>query len=708
MSDAGGPASLDALLTPQSIAVIGGSDNPARIGGRPIRYLKEAGYAGRIYPVNPKHARVQGIEAFAAIDDVPGDVDLAIVAVPAVSVPETLERCAGKGVRSAVIFSAGFAEMDDDGRIAQEAITALARRSGMRILGPNCLGVYNTEIGFFGTFSTTLENGLPRSGPVGLVSQSGAYGSHLSLLATQRRIGIRYWVTTGNEADVNVPECVAWFAERSDVEVIVAYAEGITDPNRLIAALDRARANRKPVIVMKVGTTEVGAAAARSHTASLAGADAVYDALFRQFGAFRARNTEEMLDIAYAAGFGTLPPSPRVALLTISGGVGVQMADAAVEAGLDVAPMSDEAQTRLKRDLPFAAPRNPVDVTAQAFNDIRLIGSNLDLILDDGRYDSVVAFFTYVAAADAMVEPIRRTLERARARHPDTIIMLSLVGPPHVVQAYEEVGCPVFEDPTRAVRAVAALHRFHLAFETRRPRPDVPTPPTERLPDRVSEHDAKRILSTAGLSIPDERLVTSADAAVETAAELGGPVVLKIVSAEIPHKTEIGGVLLGLDTPEAIRAGFDTLMSRGRAVDGAVIDGVLVSQRLEPGVETILGVHRDPTFGPVVMVGLGGIFVEVLEDVSFRVAPFDELEARRMIEELKGYSVLTGARTGKVCAIDALAEVLARLSIFAATHADDVESVEVNPFLVLPEGRGGVALDALIVPRKKEEGRAID
>ena len=503
-----------------------------------------------------------------------------------------------------------------------------------------------------------------------------------------------------------MPECIAWFAERPDVEVIVAYAEGITDPDRLVDALDRARVNRKPVIFMKVGTTEVGAAAARSHTASRAGADAVYDAVFRQFGAYRARNTEEMLDIAYAASFGTLPPSPRVALLTISGGVGVQMADAAVEAGLDVAPMSDEAQTRLKRDLPFAAPRNPVDVTAQAFNDIRLIGSNLDLILDDGRYDSVVAFFTYVAAADAMVEPIRRTLERARARHPDILIALSLVGPPHVVQAYEQVGCPVFEDPTRAVRAVAALHRFHLAFETRRPRPDIPRRVAGQLPDRLGEHDAKRILASAGLSMPDELLVTSAEAAEETAARLGGPVVLKIVSAEIPHKTEIGGVLLNVDTPEAVRAGFDTLMSRGRAVDGAVIDGVLVSRQLENGVETIIGVHRDPTFGPVVMVGLGGIFVEVLEDVSFRVAPFDEIEARRMVEELRGYRLLTGARTSVPSDVAALARALAQLSIFAAAHADDIESAEVNPFLVLPEGRGAVALDALIVPRRKKKKAA--
>ena len=504
------PPSLAALLSPRSVAVIGASDNPSRIGGRPIQYMRLAGFEGAIYPVNPRHTHVQGIRAYPDIASVDGDVDLAIVAVPARIVPETLEACANRRVTSAVVFSAGFAETDAEGQAAQARIAVTARERGIRVLGPNCLGLYNSAIGFFGTFSTTLEDRLPQPGPIGIVSQSGAYGSHLSLLAAQRGMGVRYWVTTGNESDISVPEVIDWYADCPDVSVIVAYSEGLTDASALLRALDKARAHHKPVIFMKVGTTEVGAEAVRSHTASLAGSDEIYDAVLRQFGAYRAHSTEEMLDVTYAASFGVFPRSRRVALMSISGGVGVQMADAAVKAGLDVAPMTDKAQATLKRRLPFAAPRNPIDITAQAFNSTELVSSNLELILDDGRYDSVIAFFTYVASSRSMVEPILEALRAAKRRHPDCVLVLSIVGPAEVVRQYEEVGCPVFEDPTRAVRAVAALVSLRESFgrQVRTQRggsgshPPLPAGP-------LSDDVARRMLARAGLS--DGRDDTSRD-----------------------------------------------------------------------------------------------------------------------------------------------------------------------------------------------------
>ena len=506
------PPSLAALLTPRSVAVIGASDNPGRIGGRPIQYMRLAGFEGAIYPVNPRHTHVQGIRAYPDIASVDGDVDLAIVAVPARIVPETLEACANKRVTSAVVFSAGFAETDAEGQAAQARIAVIARDRGIRVLGPNCLGLYNSATGFFGTFSTTLEDRLPQPGPIGLVSQSGAYGSHLSLLAAQRGMGVRYWVTTGNESDISVPEIIDWYADCPDVSVIVAYSEGLTNASALLCALDKARARHKPVIFMKVGTTEVGAEAVRSHTASLAGSDEVYDAVLRQFGAYRAHSTEEMLDATYAASFGVFPRSRRVALMSISGGVGVQMADAAVKAGLDVAPMTDEAQATLKRGLPFAAPRNPIDITAQAFNSPELVSSNLQLILDDGRYDSVIAFFTYVASSRSMIEPILEALRAAKLRHPDCVLVLSIVGPTEVVRQYEEVGCPVFEDPTRAVRAVAALVYLRESFgrHARTPRggsgshPPLPAGP-------LSEDGARRVLARAGLPMAEKTLVATVE-----------------------------------------------------------------------------------------------------------------------------------------------------------------------------------------------------
>ncbi len=715
--------SLEALLRPVSVAVVGASNDPTRIGGRPIRYLRAARYAGRIYPVNPRHAQVQGLTAFAGIADVPEAPDLAIVAVPAPSVVETVEACAARGVRAAVVFSAGFAEMGAEGRRLQDRLGAVAARTGMRVVGPNCLGVYNSELGAYATFSTTLEDGYPTPGRVALVSQSGAYGSHLSLLARKRNIDIRYWVTTGNEVDVSVPEVLGWLAEQDDVAVIMAHAEGITDRDALLRALATARARGKPVVFQKVGVTEIGAQAARSHTASLAGADPVYEAAFRQFGAYRARDTDEMLDIAYAARFGLFPESPRVALVSISGGVGVQMADAAVGFGLDVAPLSEAAQTRLKTALPYASPRNPVDITAQAFNRIDLIGDNLGIVIEEGRHDAVVAFFTYVAAADGMVEPVRRAIEAAHARRPECPLVLSIVAPPEVVRQYEAVGCPVFEDPTRAVRAVGALHRFGRSFAEhadRRPavrpggQPPPPTAlgtepaqPTAPLPDGpLSERAAKRLLAAAGVPVVDEELARTAEEASRIAAAFGKPVAIKLCAPYVLHKTELGGVVLDVATPAAAREAYEAVTAGARAADPAVeIEGVLVAPMVSGGVETILGIRRDPTFGPVVMFGLGGTLVELIADVSFRVAPFDEAEARRLIAETRADKVLRGVRGRGPYDVDALAAALARLSTFAAAHGDRIDSAEINPFVVLPEGQGAVALDAVIVTRTPS-GRA--
>ena len=706
--------SLDALLRPASVAVIGASNDPTRIGGRPVRYLRAAGYGGRIFPVNPRHAQVQGLAAFTRIAEVPEAPDLAIVAVPAPSVVETVEACAARGVRAAVVFSAGFAEMGAEGRRMQDRLGEVASSTGMRVVGPNCLGVYNSELGAYATFSTTLEDGYPTPGGVALVSQSGAYGSHLSLLARKRNIDIRYWVTTGNEVDVTVPEVLGWMAEQDDVSVIMAHAEGVTDRDALLRALATARARGKPVVVQKVGVTEVGAQAAQSHTASLAGADPIYEAAFRQFGAYRARDTDEMLDIAYAARFGLFPATPRVALVSISGGVGVQMADAAVGFGLDVAPLSEAAQARLKSALPYASPRNPVDITAQAFNQVDLIGDNLGIVVEERQHDAVVAFFTYVAAADGMVEPVRRAIEAAHARRPECPLVLSIVAPPEVVRQYEAVGCPVFEDPTRAVRAVAALHRFARSFAEHADRPAVGPgdeargrpagdsairSPVPELPDGpISEREAKRLLAEAGVPVVEEELARTADDAARIAAAFGKPVAVKLCAPEVLHKTELGGVVLHVATGAEARTAYATVTARARAADPAVrIEGVLVSPMVISGIETILGIRRDPTFGPVVMFGLGGILVEVIEDVTFRVAPFDEAEARRMIAETRAGKVLRGVRGRGPYDVAALAAALARLSDFAAAHGDRIDSAEVNPFVVLPEGHGAVALDAVIL-----------
>ena len=721
---------LDALFNPRSVAIIGASDDPVRIGGRPLRYLKESGFEGAIWPVNPRRERVQGIEAHPNVGEIPGEIDVAVVAVPAGMAVETIEECAARGVRAAVVFTSDFAETGPDGAARQRRMGEIARASGMRVLGPNCLGVYNAAIGFFATFTTTLDLHRPRPGPVAVVSQSGAYGAHLGLLAHRRRMGIEFWVTTGNECDVTAPECIEWMAARPEVKVVAAYAEGVREGDALIGAFDAARACGKPVFFTKAGRSHAGAEAARSHTAALAGgSDAVFDAVLSQYGAVRAGSTEEMLDAAYAASFGVLPAGRRVGFMTISGGAGVLMADEAIAQGLDVAPMPEAAQARLKGKLSFCAPRNPVDVTAQVFNAPHLVGEFLDEMLDEGGYAAIIVFLTYVASVEFMVRPILDAFTRARERHPDRPIVLSMVGSGEAMALYEALGVPVFEDLERAVRAVSALARAAEGLacgaraETDADRrgkagerrtgdrfpeilarsPDAgtatPLPGGRYAGDRLDEYEARRLLASWGVPVGPAYVARNAVEVAYAARTIGAPVAMKLLSPDVEHKTEAGGVVLGV-APGDAAGEYGAILARAKVYDAqAELRGVLISPMVQ-GVECILGVQRDPVFGPVVMVGSGGVLAEVLNDVAFRKAPIDHAQAERMIAELAVAGVLEGIRGRPRCDVGALAAAAVALSRFSAAHADVIESVDVNPFVVLPEGEGAFALDALIVGRQ--------
>jgi len=692
--------SLDALLDPTSVAVIGASNVPARIGGRPVNNLILSGFKGKIYPVNPKYSEVQGLPAFSSITEVPGPVDCAIVAVPAADVVETVRACADSGVRSAVVFTSGLAESGDQGAVLQEQITGIARASGMRIVGPNCLGVAVPANDWYGTFASYPSMGLVQSGSLGIISQSGAYGSHLYMTAQSRGLGVRYWMTTGNEGDVDVAEVIEYYAGRPEVKVIVAYAEGVRDMPAMRQALGAAHAARKPVIFMKVGRSTVGAAAAASHTASLAGADALYDALFAQYGVYRALTTEEMLDVAYACQFGEFPRGRRLCLQTISGGVGVLMADAAEEAGLELPPLPEAAQQRITELIPFAGTRNPVDFTGMALAEPKLIEEITDLIIATGNYDSYLVYMASVASSPLTRDAVADIYDRLRRKHERHTLMLSIMAGAEDRAHYERLGIPCFEDPSLAVRAMAALSHFGEAFErtlpsqeSRRPQGalDLPQAP-------VDEYQAKRILGSWGIPVTEDRLARSRAEAAAAWSAIGGTAVIKVVAAEILHKTEMGGVALNIASAEAAAEAYDTLMARARAAYPEVTEiAVLVAPMVKGGVETVMGVVNDPLFGPAVMFGLGGILVEVLHDVTFRLAPFDETEARAMIEEIRGRAVLDGVRGAAASDIDTLASALSILSMFAAANTDRIESVDVNPFVLLPNG--AVALDALIVTR---------
>ena len=687
---------LTPLLAPRSVAVLGASSDPTRISGRPIAYMKSQGFQGALYPINPNRTEVQGLKAYASINDLPEVPDVAIVAVASeVAAPAVIDL-AKRGVKAVVMFTAGFAEMDDAGAVVQDKMVADARAYGMRILGPNCLGVFDARRSYYATFSSSFDSGWPVLGRIGIASQSGAYGTHLYTLARNRGIGASLCVMTGNEGDVTVGECIGWLAESPEVDVIAVYAEGIRESAGLIAALEAARAAKKPVVMQKVGRSELGTKAAKSHTASIAGDDAVTEAVMNEFGVVRARNSEEMLDIAHTATRKIYPAHNTLGVITVSGGAGVLISDVAESVGLAMPEMPLDAQKRLRELVPFCAPRNPVDATAQVSNDVTLVKTFTESMVRDGGYASVLGFFSMTASSRRW-QAIREQLNLVKDENPDRLYVLSVITPPEGRDQLEADGWVVHEDPTRAVVAIDAMGRYGAAFAAAAGAPAPSVPPVSLPATTPSEAEAKRLLAAAGIASAPEAACATADAAVAAAERFGFPVVMKILSPDILHKSEIGGVLLDVADAGAVRDGFSLLLDRAKtAAPAARIEGVLVAKQLKGGVECILGIHRDPVFGPVAMFGLGGIFVEVLKDVVFRRAPFGPDVAEQMIRGIKGAPLLLGARGRKPVDVKALADTLSRLSAFAVAAGPRLASIDLNPVFAMPEGEGAFAVDAVI------------
>ena len=690
-------ASLERLLNPRSVAIIGASDDPTRIGGRPIASMRKLGYAGRILPVNPNRREVQGLEAWPSVAALPETPDVAIVAVPSAQVLEVVTALGERGVPAAILFSAGFAEVGGAGVAMQADLVAAARRTGMRLLGPNSLGLVNLHTGFVGSFSSLAGIDDVRAGRVGIVSQSGAYGSHLVSAMVDAGVGLSNIVMTGNEADLTLGEIVKLMVADPQTDVIGLYSEGINDGDGLVEALQAARAARKPVVMMKVGRSEVGGAAAQSHTASIAGNDPVVDAVLEELGVVRAYTTEAMLDIVRLATRGVFPADNTLGVITVSGGAGVIISDAAEEYGVPMPEMPAAAQATMLGMLPICAPRNPVDTTAQFINDPTLVKPFMTMMLSDGGYRTMLGFFSYAGTTAGVGPVLREQLSLMRASYPDRLYVLVLRGPQEQLRGYEAEGFAVFEDPTRAVAAIAAMGRFGRAFAAQ---PLAPAPKTAAvtLPAQTpSEAQSKQLLAEAGIPSAPERACAAVEGAVLAAREIGYPVVMKILSPDILHKSEIGGVLLDVRDEAAVRSGFDLLLERARkAAPEARIEGVLVAKQLSGGVECIMGINRDPVFGPIAMFGLGGVFVEVLKDVVFHRCPFGEDVAEKMIRSIKGAPLLLGARGRPVADIPALARTLSRLSAFAAAAGPQLQSIDLNPVFAMPQGEGAYAADAVI------------
>ena len=689
-------ASLRPLFWPRSVAVLGASDNPNKIGGIPVRSFREYGYRGAFYPINPTRETVQGLPAFPSLAAVDGPVDVAIMAVPASIALPTAEACAEKGVQALVVFTAGFAEMDARGGQAQQRLAEIGRLSGMRIVGPNCLGYFNPKNGCYGTFSTSFTHGLPKTGNVGMVSQSGAFGAHCFVLGREKGLGFSYWITTGNECDVDVADCIAFMAQDDQTEVIAAYLEGCRDGAKLEQALRLAYEAGKPVVVQKVGRSEVGTAAAAAHTASVTGSDQVYDAVFDRYNVFRCRTVDELIDVVYGCSAGVYPTRGRVCIVTLSGGAGVMMADAAYEVGLDVAPVSEASQSKLKALNPFAAVGNPVDFTAQVYNDMSLITKNYEIILGDEDYDAIVGFFMFLPYSDYLSDEILKALKPVRERFPDRLIVQSIFGPQKNVGRFEEEGYLVIAEPYRALEVVGALVKIGRGFARGLPAAEDPSTAPQLRPGLCDGAEITRLLSDFGLRLIPERLVHSPQAAAAAADQIGFPVAIRIVSPDIPQDHAAVTTTLGDPSPDAARTACERVLdSFRRAHPDAGVEGVRVEYAVPGGVEAVLAVRRDRVFGPVVTLEIGAPSAGLLSAALCR-APFAEVQARRVIECAAGYPRLLRQREGEP-AITALARAMARLSVFAEANREVIESVEIKLLLGGVGEFAAVALRARVV-----------
>ncbi len=688
---------LDILLRPRSVAMVGASGDVTRIGGRALRHLKEVGFSGEIFPVNPGRDEVQGLKAYKTVDDVPGHPDCAVLALVSDAVLPAIEACARKGVRSAVIFSAGFAEMGVEGAALQQRILDVARGAGMRLLGPNCLGMYNLHANSFLSFSGIFDDVKGTAGRLGLVSQSGGYAGDVVLAAQEVGLDFGVWITTGNEADIGVGEALRHMADSDDVDVVVGYIEGVRDRDAFFQGLEAAHANRKPVVVLKVGRTEQGARAAASHTASLAGADGVYNAVFQRYGVYRARTTEEMLDVAYAASHGRFPRNKRIVILTNSGGVGVQAADFAADEQLDTAAVSDEVQAQIRALAPNSATQNPIDLTAQVANDPPIFAKALDFALTPGGFDMAYCSVGLIAGLPFIKQRLLDSMREGLASHPETPVGLSVVASPAIIAEYKEAGFLCYRDPARAIKALAALASFPTAWDRALPGAEaIAGMPQLQAGQSFSEAASKALLAQIGVTPPAEHLVSDAQGAVAAARAIGRPVAIKVVSPDILHKTEIGGVALGVAPVDAGARLEAMAKAVAAAKPEAHIEGYLITPMLAGGVECIVGVHSDPLLGPVIMFGLGGVTVELMKDVTTRLAPVSEDEALEMIRSVKGFPLLDGFRGRPKADVPALARAVCALSRLAAANATIVRTIEVNPLLVLDAGEGVLALDAVI------------
>lgn len=701
-TDEARPTGLHALLAPRSIAVIGASPRAGSMGHSVFSNLIEFGFTGRAYPVHPTAAAVKSVRAYRRIADIPEPVDLAIVVIPRDRVLEAVESCGAAGVRGLITITAGFREVGGDGVQLEQQLVERVQHFGMRMVGPNCMGIVNANpaVAMNGTFAPVM----PPFGQAAFVSQSGALGLSVLDYAREFGIGISQFVSIGNSPDVSTTDLLEHWEHDDSVRVVLMYVENFGDPRRFLQVASRVT-KQKPVIVVKSGRSQAGARAASSHTGALAANDAAVDAMLTQAGVLRAASIEELFDMAMGFGVASRPRSRRTAVLTNAGGPGILAADALETEGLDLVELSPATVEALRPLFPAEASiRNPLDMIASATP--AGYKAALTAFLADPNIDAVVPIF--IPPFGVRAEDVAEAIVSAATTCPEKPMLAVLMGREGLPQGRTELnthGIPAYIFPESAARALNVLNRQR-EWETRPAAHAVPwavdrdaaaaivTNAQRAQRDQLTQAECMALLRAYGIPVADVCEVTSVEALENAGAQVGYPLVMKLASPDITHKTDVGGVRVGIAGAAELREAFDDMMRRVReAAPHARLDGVVLQHQVQGGRETIVGVSRDPRFGAMVMFGLGGVFVEALRDVVFRVAPIDGTEALDMIRGIRGARVLRGMRGAAPCDEAALAEALCRIGQLASDFPAIAE-LDINPLLALE--RGVVAVDARI------------
>ena len=681
---------LRAALEPRSIAVVGASDNPHKVGGRPILYMKRYGFRGAIYPINPGRAEVQGLKAYASIGDVPEAPELAVIAVAGDEAVRAVEECAAKGVKVAVVMTSGFGEIGAEGKVAQQRMAAAARAAGMRLVGPNCQGLANFATGAVANFSTIFHELEARDGPVAIVSQSGACSQAIYILARQRGLDVRHVHATGNEADVTVADLAEEIVKEEGVRLVLLYMEAIQRPGVLAQAAEYARARDLPIVAVKAGRTASGVKAASSHTGALASEDRVIDAFFARHAIWRAADPQELVAAGQLYLNGGRPASRRFVAVSNSGASCVMAADAAEELGLELPGFAESTQARLKKVLPaFATASNPLDVTGALLTNSGLFGSAMTILGEEDACDLLMLAIP-IAGAGYDVPLFARDAAAFRSRFGKSV---AIAAPQEEVRAeFEKLGLPAF---AREREAMAALRQLAGHSELMRRKPAArAAAPAPRLPAGrgfLNEFESLSLLQQAGVQVVEHRLCQDEAAARAAFRALGPKVVAKACSSSIPHKTEQGLVKLGLQSEDAVATVFRDFTARIPAGDG-----VLVARHSAGRRELALGARLDPAFGPVVLLGDGGIYLEALKDFRLLLPPFGEDEVRAALAQLRIAPLLQGVRGEPPLDLAAIARMAVALGDAMLGWGGKVASVDVNPVMVFAQGDGALAVDALV------------